>query len=100
MHAIDVNHALADAALRIRTHNLEEVLNGKRLPGATWRQTSWQRQTLAAFRHAGLSGFAIENGIVRGAALRPAPAGGYTEEWVYLVTPRDVTRHLSNPYAI
>lgn len=99
MHAIDVNHQVANAAHRIRTRNLGEVLNGKRLPGATGRQTPWQRQTLAAFRHAGLSGFAIENGTIRGTEFRPAPAGGYTEEWVSLVTPRDVTRQLSNPYA-
>ena len=99
MNALDVNHLVADAAHRIRARNLGEVLNGKRLPGATGRQTPWQRETMAAFRLAGLSGLAVDNGTIVGTEFRPAPGGGYTEEWVDLVTPRDVSRHLSNPYA-
>lgn len=99
MHAIDVNHALADAAHRIRARHLSEVLNGKRLPEAAGRQTPFQRQTLAQFRHAGLTGLALNNGAVKASELRAAPKGGRSEEWVVLVTPRDVTRQLSNPYA-
>lgn len=93
----NINHAVADTAHRQRTRNLGSVLNhGSDLPKGG---TPFQRETLAAFRHAGLSGFALGNGTVRGTEFRPAPNGGYTEEWVTIVSHKDRVAHLGNPYA-
>lgn len=97
MHAFDVNHQVADAAHRQRARNLGQVLNHPNdLPKGG---TPFQRETLASFRHAGLSAFAQSDGTIRATEFRPAPSGGFTEEWVTLVTHKDRVAHLGNPYA-
>lgn len=87
---------LQDIAARIRTKNLGEVLARKSLPVPGGRLTPFQSNTLAHFRHAGLTGLATQDGAIKGSYLKPAPSGGYTEEWAIIVTPRDVTRHLAS----
>lgn len=91
-----INTAVADAAHRQRARNLGAVFNhGSDLPKGG---TPFQRETLAAFRHAGLTGFAQADGTIRATEFRPAPAGGYTEEWVTIVTHRDRVAHLGSAY--
>lgn len=93
----NINHEVADAAHRQRARNLGQVLNYPNdLPKGG---TPFQRETLASFRHAGLSAFAQSDGTIHATEYRPAPNGGYTEEWVTLVTHKDRVAHLGNPYA-
>lgn len=93
----DIHYETADAAQRQRIRNLGLVLNHPSdLPKGG---TPFQRETLASFRHAGLSGYANKDGTIRATVFRPAPAGGFTEEWVQIVTPKERLSHLANPYA-